>query len=82
MSAISFGLIKDIEMPMPSILHQDNIINKIDTILSQTQMLETIYQRKLDSLAELKQSIVQISVENRKDYARTSHYRRFKCFFV
>lgn len=55
------GLNKLREFPVPIIpVNQQIIISReLDELLSETQHLEAIYQRKLDALAELKQSILQ-----------------------
>ena len=44
---------------LPKVAEQKRISAKLDEIRTQTQRLETIYQQKLDALAELKQSILQ-----------------------
>ena len=38
---------------------QEVVVDKIDDLLSETKRLESIYQRKLDSLSALKQSLLQ-----------------------
>jgi type I restriction enzyme S subunit len=38
---------------------QISIVEKLDTLQSETQLLETLYQQKLSALTELKQSILQ-----------------------
>lgn len=43
----------------PSLLEQKLIVNTLETLYLKNQKLETIYQRKLEALAELKQSILQ-----------------------
>lgn len=44
---------------LPTLDKQLEIIVQIDIVLSETKKLETIHQQKLDSLNELKQSILQ-----------------------
>lgn len=58
MPAISFGLIKEIPFPLPSIQRQQSIVQKLDALRAETQKLEAIYQKKLDNLDELKKSIL------------------------
>lgn len=59
MPAISFGLIKDIPFPLISILEQQQIVHQLDTLSAETKKLATHYQQKLNSLEELKKSILQ-----------------------
>ena len=44
---------------MPGPADQETIVEKLDTLSNETRHLEAIYQRKLDALAELKQSLLQ-----------------------
>ena len=55
----SVSILKNILIPLPSIEEQQSIVNKIDTLRAETQKLEAIYQKKLDSLEELKKSVLQ-----------------------
>ncbi len=48
-----------IKLDFPSLQKQKNIVSKIDDFREETQYLETIYKRKIESLQELKQSILQ-----------------------
>lgn len=43
----------------PSLIHQQEIVYKLDTLRIETKQLETIYQQKIDDLEELKKSILQ-----------------------
>jgi type I restriction enzyme S subunit len=56
---LKIGMIYNLQIPLPSIKEQNEIINILDKILSKTQQLETIYQQKLTKLEELKKSILQ-----------------------
>lgn len=56
---LSTKQIKDFIIPLPSIEAQKTIVEKFDTLREETKRLEAIYQRKLDALAELKQSLLQ-----------------------
>ena len=51
--------LKQYPITVPSLNQQIKITNNIRDLELETQRLETIYQQKLDSLAELKQSILQ-----------------------
>lgn len=44
---------------VPPLKEQHPIVEKLDTLSEKTKQLEAIYQRKLDALAELKQSLLQ-----------------------
>ena len=52
-------MIKEYSIPLPSISQQQNIVEKLDTLSSETKKLEAIYQQKLDDLEELKKSVLQ-----------------------
>jgi len=56
---LSLGFFKSLSIPLPSIEKQTGIVAEIDGFSEQTQHLESIYQKKLSALAELKQSILQ-----------------------
>jgi len=59
MPAISFGLVKNMSILLPSIEEQKLIVSKLDNISEQIKQLENIYSQKLSCLEELKQSILQ-----------------------
>jgi len=59
MPAISFGLIKDIPFPVISKEEQQAIVKKLDALSAETKKLETIYQKKITDLEELKKSVLQ-----------------------
>jgi len=56
---VSASVLKKIVIPFPPKQQRGLVIEKIETLGSKTQQLETIYQQKLSTLAELKQSILQ-----------------------
>jgi len=56
---ISGDLVKKAILPIPPIGEQASIVEKLDTLSSQTQSLEASYQQELDALDELKKSILQ-----------------------
>ncbi len=52
--------IKNIDLPFPKDLsEQDALVHSLDRLRQETRELEAIYQRKLASLTELKQSLLQ-----------------------
>jgi type I restriction enzyme S subunit len=56
---IKASLLKQIEIYFPCSLSQQRVlVCKMDALLKETQRLETIYQRKLDALGELKKSLL------------------------
>ena len=56
---LKIGIIQDMEIPLPNIYEQNKIVVNLDSLQTKTQKLETIYQRKLEAIAELKQSILE-----------------------
>ena len=46
-------------IPVPTREQQERIVRVIDTIAEETQRLESLYQRKIEALDELKQSLLQ-----------------------
>ncbi|MBI1912954.1 MAG: restriction endonuclease subunit S [Deltaproteobacteria bacterium] len=55
---ISGQQIKDFPFIRPSVKEQHHIIEKLDSLAAETQRLESIYQRKLAALEELKKSLL------------------------
>lgn len=55
----SAKILKDIQIPFPSLKEQEKVVNDIELILVETQKLELIYHQKLNDLEELKKSILQ-----------------------
>lgn len=51
--------VREFPIKLPSIFEQKKIIHRIETLSTETKRLESIYQQKLDSLEELKKSILQ-----------------------
>ncbi|WP_404791433.1 restriction endonuclease subunit S [Altericista sp. CCNU0014] len=56
---LKLGMIKDLQIALPTIKEQQEIITILDKLETETQHLEAIYHKKLASLNELKQSILQ-----------------------
>lgn len=56
---INMGTFANQKFPFPDLKIQQKIVEQIDHIAYESKNLEKIYQRKLEALAELKQSILQ-----------------------
>ncbi|MCT7984511.1 restriction endonuclease subunit S [Laspinema sp. A4] len=59
MQNLSNKAISDLVIAMPPLAEQKNVIKKLDDLKAETQRLKSIYQRKLEALKELKQSILE-----------------------
>lgn len=55
----SVKVIKEIDVPVPSVSKQNYIIDMLENFSAKTKKLEAIYQQKLTDLQELKKSILQ-----------------------
>lgn len=55
---LKLGMIKDLEITLPSLEEQRRIVSTLDSVLEESQNLEALYQRKLNALDELKQSLL------------------------
>ena len=55
---VSLKTMREFKVPLPSYVEQQIIVNKLDTLNSETKKLEVIYQQKLFALEELKKSIL------------------------
>ena len=55
---LSLGKIKDIILPLPLMAEQQAIVNHVNTLATQTEHLESIYQKKIEALDALKKSIL------------------------
>lgn len=56
---LSLTFFRNLNIPLPSIEEQRKAVHDIHLLMNKSQKLEAIYQRKLEALAELKQSILQ-----------------------
>ncbi|AVD84931.1 restriction endonuclease subunit S [Pseudomonas sp. SWI6] len=56
---LKLGMIKNLEIALPSLDEQGRFVSTLEAVLEETQKLESLYQRKLDALDELKQSLLQ-----------------------
>lgn len=59
MAGLNMGIISELPILLPSLKRQQNIVVKVDSLFTEIQRLETIYQQKLTAFSELKQSILQ-----------------------
>ena len=55
---INMGTFENERFPFPAVAEQRNIVAKLDDLSEETQRLETIYQRKLAALDDLKKSLL------------------------
>ncbi len=56
---LTVPMIKEYNLPLPSLKEQQAIVHQLDALRAQTQKLENIYQKKIEELEELKKSILQ-----------------------
>ena len=54
----SVKILKEIRVPLPSIEEQERVVDKLDAVHEESQRLESLYQRKLAALDELKKSLL------------------------
>jgi len=55
---LKLGMIKELEISLPSIAKQTEIATMLDLLLAETQRLESLYHRKLTALDALKKSLL------------------------
>jgi type I restriction enzyme S subunit len=55
---LKLGMIRDLEIALPSLDEQRRIVLAMDSIREQTERLESIYERKLAALEALKKSLI------------------------
>ncbi len=51
-------MLDDISVPLPPLIHQEKLVQHIDSLNAETQRLESIYQSKLAALEGLKKSLL------------------------
>jgi type I restriction enzyme, S subunit len=56
---INLATFENQTFPFPDVAEQRQIVARINDLAEQTQRLESLYQQKLDDLAELKQAVLQ-----------------------
>ena len=55
---LKLGMIKDMEISLPSMANQEQIVSTMDSLHAETARLESIYQQKLAALEALKRSVL------------------------
>jgi type I restriction enzyme S subunit len=50
--------LKEIKIPLPSLKEQQTIVRQLDALRAESQKLESVYQKKIADLEELKKSIL------------------------
>ncbi len=55
---LKLGMIKDLEIELPSLDEQQRIVSTMDAVREETDSLATIYERKLAALDDLKKSLL------------------------
>ncbi len=60
---LKLGMIKSLNIALPSLLEQRPIVAKLDALSAETKKLEAIYQKKLADLEELKKSLLHKAFE-------------------
>ncbi|WP_446008715.1 restriction endonuclease subunit S [Candidatus Electrothrix sp.] len=55
---VKLPFVKSLQIPLPPTSEQQRLSEQLDALVAKTQHLESIYQKKLNALAELKQSIL------------------------
>jgi len=53
------AMLNKIPIPIPTLPEQQSIVRQLDSLKAQTQKLETVYNKKISDLEELKKSILQ-----------------------
>lgn len=56
---VGLGYLRNFKIPLPPLPEQRTIVTRLDALSGETKKLETIYQRKLACLDELKKSLLQ-----------------------
>ena len=56
---LTIPMIENIKIALPSLEQQKAIVKKLDALSVETKKLEKIYEQKLNSLEELKKSVLQ-----------------------
>ena len=63
MDNLNQGILSDLDIPFPPLAEQRGIVGRLDSLSAETKKLEGIYQRKVESLEELKKSVLQRAFE-------------------
>lgn len=60
---LSINDLKNLQVPLPNLKEQQEIVAKLDALKAQTQQLETLYQAKLNNIEELYSGILKRAFE-------------------
>nr|MDQ3005581.1 restriction endonuclease subunit S [Chloroflexota bacterium] len=63
MDNLNQGILSDLDIPFPPLAEQRAIVARLDVLSGETKKLEGIYQRKLESLEELRRVLLQRAFE-------------------
>jgi type I restriction enzyme S subunit len=55
---LKLGMIKELEIELPSLDEQQRIVSKMDAVREETQRLARLYEQKLAALEALKKSLL------------------------
>ena len=58
MAGLNMGIISELPVLLPTLKQQQYVVDKVDSLVEETQRLESIYQRKLAALDKLKKSLL------------------------
>ena len=58
MAGLNMGIISELPVRLPSLEIQAEIVERFAGLSAETQILESLYQRKLSALDELKKSLL------------------------
>jgi len=72
---VGIGAITDSKVPFISVKKQKTIVEKIDEILTETQKLEAVYQKKIANLEELRKSILQKAFSGKMSESRMTRIK-------
>ena len=61
----SVAILKNIQIPLPTLAKQQEIVDHLDKVFAETKQLKTEYEVKLHQLKELKASILQSAFEGK-----------------
>jgi type I restriction enzyme S subunit len=60
---INMGTFENKLFPFPSLIEQQNIVQKLDLLSTETKKLESIYEKKIADLEELKKSLLEKAIK-------------------
>lgn len=56
---VSLGYLREFKILLPTLKEQQTIVSYLDAFRAETKKLETVYQKKIDDMDELKKSVLQ-----------------------